>query len=66
MTKRIEVVIRVSYEFKGQFLKDYLGWLDTTPDSKSARKWFAIDQLIGHEQLSNIDKKATTIVKEIN
>jgi hypothetical protein len=54
---KVTINISITYQFKGQFLEDYLGQLGDYEDTISQREWFAIDQLIGEEALSKLDKQ---------
>lgn len=70
MGKKVTVSLEVTYDFKGEVLRDYLQWKDGYPDTRSSRKWFVIDRFIGHDNLNTllgeniIDSKAKVIVKE--
>lgn len=70
MGRKVTVSLEITYDFKGQVLKDYLEWLDDYRDSKSMRKWFVIDRFIGHDNADTllreniIDRNAKLIVKE--
>jgi hypothetical protein len=46
--------------------KEYREWLDGDKNTKSARKWFAIDRFLGHHYLDLFDKKAKMTVTEVN
>jgi hypothetical protein len=52
MGRKVTVSLEVTYDFKGELLEDYLEQLGDHRDTKSQRKWFAIDRFIG---LSNLD-----------
>jgi hypothetical protein len=70
MGRKVTVSLEITYDFKGELLRDYCQWKDDYPDTKSARKWFVIDRFIGHDNLDKllseniIDRKAKVVVKE--
>lgn len=64
MGKKITVTYEVTYYLIGKTKQEYLGWLDDHADTKSQRKWWAIDRFIGHHNLPLFDKKAKLKVKE--
>jgi hypothetical protein len=70
MGKKVTVSLEITYDFRGELLRDYLIWLDDHRDTKSARQWFAIDLFIGHDNLDKllseniIDSKAKVKIKE--
>ena len=64
MNKKLSINYSITYNFKGQLLKDYLDWLDDYEDTKAARKWFAIDRFIGHDNLALFDSKGKLAIKE--
>lgn len=64
MSKKVTVTFSITYDFKGQLLKDYLGWLDDYNDTKNQRKWFVIDRFVGHHNLRLFDQKAKMTVQE--
>jgi len=65
MSKKMLINIGVKYDLStGELAKEYREWLDDYRDSKNMRKYFVIDRLIGHNQLSKVDKKARVRVTE--
>lgn len=70
MGRKVTVSLEITYDFKGELLREYCLWKDDYPDTKASRKWFVIDRFIGHDNLDKllseniIDRKAKVIVKE--
>lgn len=70
MGKKVTVSLEITYDFRGELLRDYLMWKDDHRDSRTMRQWFVIDRFIGHDNLNTllgeniIDSKAKLIVKE--
>lgn len=70
MGKKVTVSLEVTYDFRGEVLKDYEEWLGGYRDTRTGREWFVIDRFIGHDNLNTllgeniIDSKAKLIVKE--
>lgn len=65
MSKKVTVTITVTYDLsEGELAKWYLQQLDDHEDTSSQREWFAIDRLIGHENLHNLDPAHNLIYEE--
>ena len=64
MPKRITLTYSVTYTFKGDLLKEYEEQLHGHRDTKSQRKWFAIDRFIGHDNLRLFDRKGKLKIHE--
>ena len=52
MGRKVTVSLEITYDFRGELLEDYLEQLGDHRDTKSQRAWFAIDRMIG---LNNLD-----------
>ena len=65
--KKVKVTYTITYNLSNKSAKgrEYREWLDDYKDTKSARKWFAIDRFIGHDNLRLFDRNATLKVEEI-
>lgn len=65
---KVTVTYTVTYNLgnKSSTGHEYREWLDDDKDTKSNRKWFAIDRFIGHDNLALFDKKAKLTVTEDN
>ena len=65
---KVTVTYTVTYNLsnKSSTGREYQEWLDEDKDTKSTRKWFAIDRFIGHHNLELFDKKAKLTVSEEN
>ena len=56
----IKVTYEVEYDFANPDIwSEYSQWLDDDSDTRSARKWFAIDRAIGHEYQTTVDPQGT-------
>lgn len=64
MSKKVTVTYSVTYTLRGQVLAEYLDSLEGNNDTARARRWFAIDRFIGHDNLELFDKKAKLTVTE--
>lgn len=66
MSRKVTVTYSVTYDLsKGEVAKEYLEQLNDYRDTKSQRKWFAIDRFIGHDNLRLFDRKAKLKVTEV-
>jgi len=65
MSKKITVTITATYDLtEGEIADEYREQLMDYRDSKSQRKWFAIDRFIGEENLDNLDPASKLVVTE--
>jgi hypothetical protein len=63
---KVSVTYTVTYNLspKSSVGREYLEWLEDDKNTKSSRKWFVIDRLIGHHNLALFDSKAKLTVTE--
>jgi hypothetical protein len=64
MSKKVTVTYTVTYNLRGQVLAEYLDSLEGYKDTGKARRWFAIDRFVGHDNLALFDSKAKLTVTE--
>ena len=70
MGKKVTVSLEVTYDFRGDLLKEYLEQLGDHRDTKTQRGWFVIDRMIGHNNLDTllsekvIDPRTKVKIKE--
>ena len=58
LPSKIRLSISIDYNFKGELLDQYLGWLDDYEDTTAARKAFALDRFAPPNWRGTIDPKA--------
>ena len=65
MSKKVTVTLTATYDLSdGEIADEYREQIDDYADSRSQREWFAIDRMIGHDNLKKFDSQTMLMYKE--